>query len=152
MPTLQVSSKKLCWLIILILSLFSVWLCLPSVECLYPVQDWHAGWCHFFSQGLQTKLFTFWAGTDITAGWCHLHTSIYIYRWRWFSILFQNDVMLPASPMPRQILMITMGWNFLNWARKLTSWIWVSHDQSVVGRWWSLNGAHERETLSKKRD
>ena len=133
-PTLQVSSKKLCWLIILILSLFSVWrcllydVCLLCVECLYPLQDWHAGWCHFFSQGLQTKLFTFWAGTYITAGWCHLHTSIYIlyiYRWCWFSILIQNDVMSPASPMPRQILLLTLGWIFFNSARKLTSWIWV---------------------------
>ena len=158
-PTLQVSSKKLCWLIILILSLFSVWrcllydVCLLCVECLYPVQDWHAGWCHFFSQGLQTKLFTFWACTYITAGWCHLHTSIYILyirRWFWFSILIQNDITSIHNAKANFVDVI--GVEIFKLGRRLTSWIWDPHEQSVVGRWWSLNGAHERETLSKKRN
>ena len=37
----------------------------------------------------------------------------------WFSILIQNDVMSPASPMPRQILLITLGWIFFKFSQTI---------------------------------
>ena len=122
-PTLQVSSKKLCWLIILILSLFSVWLCLLydvcllCVECLYPLQDWHAGWCHFSPKVYKQNFLPFEQVQTLQQDdVIYILVSIFSISVDDFDSQYWFRMMSPASTMPRQILLMLLGWKFLNWA------------------------------------